>query len=191
MFRLPNGKIIDEKSVVKAMENNNLSSLFFLDETTGLVRSFPKKPTDKKYLKIPNISNSIILEWMKEYTDDFINFEDPKFAKKVYEILNDKEPFEKFKKILKQSEEGWIHGWDQWKSDCVYERLQDWFFNLPINIKEEVELSDNCAICKAMEEADKLGKNLSKKELEEAFAKANGDEMKVNKSNKTKLRFSI
>lgn len=191
MFRLPNGKMIDEENIIEAMKNKNSSRLFllfFLDTTTGDVKSFQKKPRDNKYLEIPTIPDSVILEWMKEYTDNFINQEDSKFAKKVYTTLKDKDSFDKFKNLLEQSKKGWIHGWVQWHADCVYEKLQEWLFSLPINIEEEFELSDNCSICQAMKEAEKSGRNLSKEELEEAFAQARGAEIKINRPNRTKIR---
>lgn len=39
--------------------------------------------------------------------------------------------------------------------------------------KNEWEYFDDCAICQAMEEADKQGKSLGQEELETAFAKQN------------------
>lgn len=181
MFKLPNGKKIDEKHIVSAMEDNDLSHLYFLDIKTGKVEAISKilnsrkkvlkKLDDDRYFKIPKIPKRQIRNWMKQYTDEFIKREDPAFASKIYPILIGKNIFQRFRKTLEKSEEGWIHGWDQWRADLTYEALQNWLLSLPINITEEFEFFDNCPVCQAMEKAHGENKEISLDELKEAFGK--------------------
>lgn len=178
MFKLPNGKKINEEMVIEAMEDSNLSDSHFLNIKTGEVEKVSELFDDavgkryeeldnERYIKIPRISTNQYYEWMKEYTQEFIEREDPEFAKKVNDVLTGKNTFQKFKELLSSSEEGWIHGWDQWKSDCVYEEFTKWLAGLPIEITEEFEGFDDCPICQAMKEGV-----TSEKELKAAFRKA-------------------
>lgn len=186
MFKLPNGKQIDEESVIMAMEDNDISNSYYLDTETGEVESVSdlldldaKKKREKfdndRYVEIPQLSSSQLYDWMREYTDEFINREEPEFAENIYIALKDKKPFRRFKDLLEQSEEGWIHGWDQFKRDYMYEEMQDWLLNLSIGIKDEWDYFDDCAICQEMKKADEENRNLTLPELKKAFAKAKNE----------------
>ena len=50
--------------------------------------------------------------------------------------------------------------------------MQEWFSSLPINIKEEFEYSDDCAICQEMKKAEKEGRNLTENELKKDYHEA-------------------
>ena len=171
MFKLPNGKIIEEEDVIKAMEDSDIPNSYFLDTKTGKVKKMHESD-ENHFIKIPKISKQKLYLWMKEYTDEFINREDPEFAKEVYVILKQKNVFDKYERTLEKSEEGWIHGWAQWERDCVYEEMQEWFLSLPITIKEEWDYFDDCAICQEMKKADEENRSLTETELKKAFVKA-------------------
>ncbi len=170
MFKLLNGKKIDEEKMIIAMEDNDISNLYFLDTKTGNVESDLDQSDSTRYIKIPKIRDSQVHEWIHEYTDEFIHHEDPEFAKKVYMVLKSKRPIKKIEDVLEQSKEGWIHGWTQWKRDCIYEEMKEWFLSLPINITEEFEWFDDCSICQKMKKAEEENRNLSIAELKETFA---------------------
>lgn len=188
MFKLPNDKKIDEEALTNAMEQSNVKDLCFLNTKTGKVKKEKsEKPNDNNLIKIPRISDRLFYGWMKEYTDEFINREDPIFAKKVYDVIKDNKQIKKFSSLLKKSKEGWIHGWAQWKSDNLYEFMKEWLNGLSINITEEFEGFDDCPICQKMVLAEKSGINLSKEELKEAFAQAKESELTINKIFKKRI----
>ncbi|KKP37164.1 MAG: hypothetical protein UR23_C0006G0011 [Candidatus Roizmanbacteria bacterium GW2011_GWA2_32_13] len=185
MFKLPNGKKINEEALINAMEKKNIKFSYFLNTKTGKVKKErSEKPNDKYLVKIPRISDRLFYDWMKEYTDEFINREDPGFAKKVYNLLENNIQIKKIINLLKSLKEGWIHGWDQWKSDNLYQFMQDWLDGLSLNITEEFEGFDDCPICQKMMLAEKAGINLSKEELKEVFAQAKESELTINKITK-------
>ena len=183
MFKLPNGKKIDEEKAMNGMEDNDFSKLYFLDIETGRVKiildTFNKnkklkltKIDNKCYILIPKISPQQIHKWMCEYVDEFINREDPDFAKKVYPLLKGKIVTRKLIRLLEKSEEGWIHGWDQWRYDQVGELFQGWLFSLNVDIVDEFEGDDNCPLCQMMKKADQEDRSLTLKELRKGFADA-------------------
>lgn len=172
MFKLPSGKKIDEERVINAMENGDISNSHFLDTKTGEVNSISKKYDSKRFLKIPKIPSKQMYKWMKEYIKEFIGHEDPEFTKRLNSVLKVKKPFKLLEDLLENSEKGWIHGWKQWKQDYVYEEMTEWLMNLPLNIKDEWEFSDDCASCQAMKKASEANRELTLKELESAFEKA-------------------
>lgn len=187
MFKLPNGEKINEEVLTNAMEKRNSTFSYFLNTKTGkVIKEKSEKPNDKNLIKIPQISDRLLYDWLKEYTDEFINHEDPNFAKKVYNLLENNVQAKNIINLLKSSKEGWIHGWDQWKSDNLYEFMQDWLSSLSLNITEKFEGFDDCPICQKMMLAEEEGINLSKEELKAAFVQAKENELTINKITKQK-----
>jgi len=92
-------------------------------------------------------------------------------AEKVYARLllaQDKKDFyEQSLKILREENWIWIDTWQNWTQNYLYEEMEYWLASLPIYIKEDLELFDDCPICQAMKE----GKT-SFEELKESFEKA-------------------
>ncbi len=169
MFKLANGKKIDEERVIMAMEDSDLSHIHFLNTETGKVKN---ASGTNHLIKIPKISKQQIYIWMKEYTDEFIKIGDPDLAKKVYPILNRKNVLEKFEETLeKESDDGEIHGWVQSKHNYLYEAMLDWFDKLQIGITEEWDYDDDCTICQEMKKAYAENRSLTEAELKKAFAK--------------------
>lgn len=161
MFKLPNGKKIDEDMALMGMEDSDLMNSYFLDKETGEVERVSelfdgdaqkhlKELEGERYFKIPQIPTWEQYEWMKEFVEDIVERENPQLADKLYIALDGKGAFGRFKRILEQDTEGWFEGWYSWKDDYVYEEFRSWLATLPIKITEDFEFFDDCEVCQAM-----------------------------------------
>ena len=179
MFILPNNKQIDYEAVIDAMINPADKHIYWLDSETGecLLESMLIKKIgtanfnsekNKKYFKVPKITNFSRLQWMASYITEMVEFENEEFAKKLEKIINRENPYINFVKVLKKSKDGWIYGWDSWEGDSAFEEMKEWFKKLPFEIKEEMEFFCDCPICQAMKEG-----RTSEKDLKHAFREAN------------------
>lgn len=167
MFILPNGKKIDTEAVATAMENSDISNHYFLDSETGdveLVSEMFDNHTDKKleasdketdrYFKIPHIPSYEQYEWMAAFTREIVSYEDKMLAEKLEIALNGKGAFRRFNDILLEEGNAWIDGWNQWKSDYVYGEMEGWLATLLLDIKEDLELDDNCPLCQEFKKGE-------------------------------------
>ncbi|MEI7709703.1 MAG: UPF0158 family protein [bacterium] len=202
MYYLPNKIKIDIEAVIDGMLNGNTDNFYFLDIKNGNVGIIETGETKKglekihgkpdRYFEIPRVSYRDKEKWMKDFIKEIIPFDDIVFAKKLLKLPDD-DFFENALAEIKNSKDGWIHGWNQWSRDYAYEILEDWLEKLPVQITEgEWEGYDDCAICQAM----KSGNN-SSSELKKAFSEQNfmnmisqeSEQFYKNKKSKNKKRF--
>lgn len=177
MYLLPNKKHIDIEGAVIAVLDSDTSNLYFLDieegfvvcsnasEKSSLLENFQKQRD--RYFEIPRASKSDKEKWMKDFVEEMIPFEDTPLSKKIMNNAGNSF-FEKALEEIIKSEDGWIHGWTEWSNGYAYEILEEWFFTLPVEISNEWEGCDDCAICKAMSSGHD-----SEPELLKAFSEQN------------------
>lgn len=181
MYLLSNNKQINEKVIIEAMSAEDFNRYYFLDDKTGQVKSIYankrltniEQQTNGRFI-IPQITYYEKQKWMKDFIEDFGIFmmdDDDGDAEKVYArllLVQDKKDFyEQSLKILREENWIWIDTWQNWTQHYLYEEMEYWLASLPIYIKEDLELFDDCPICQAMKE----GKT-SFEELKESFEKA-------------------
>lgn len=159
------------------MLDEDISNLFFLDskegvvlcckihEKTDYVKNIQKQK--ERYFEIPRASRSNKEKWMKDFVEEMISFEDISLSEKLLRNIG-YSFYEKALEEIMTSKDGWIHGWTEWSHGYAYEILEEWFFTLPIEISNEWEWCEDCAICKAMVS----GKN-STPEFLKAFSEQN------------------
>lgn len=166
MFYLPNGGKIDIEGVIDAMEDTTGLCRYFLDTEKGDVGCVEKISGNGKekaeslakngrYIEIPNIPEKEQKEWLIEFAQEFLklgNKDERNLYSRIIRILSGKKEnsFDLALKELEKDESGWIHGWAQWQRNCLWEKAEDWFGSLPIEIEDKFEGCDDCELCKLM-----------------------------------------
>jgi len=109
---------------------------------------------------------------MNEFVNGLIKIENPFLAGILLQALNKPNPKNEFIKAIKEHEESWIYGWNQWRADAAFEEAEIWLDSLPIDIRENwqefFEENCDCPICKAMAEG-----RTNELSLKNAFREAN------------------
>ena len=159
MYVLPNKKQININKLKDAFADFNLEKKYYLDAETGEILLFKKSVQktkagiNKKYFAVPKLPKSLMISWMQEFAKEMIPFDNLKLSKKLVAILEKEKPIENFMKLLNKDKSGWIHGWSQWESDYIFEKIEEWFDDLPIDIEDDMsELDDDCPLCRMMKE---------------------------------------
>jgi len=181
VYRLSNGKILDERGLYIAMIDDNIFSHYFLDIATGKVKlvseEFDIEPDDifkkirdkqERYFEIPKITKEVRYSWMKEFTEQMVDSET--LFKKLKFILNKSKDFQFFEKVL-YNDGSWVWGWVQWKVFELADELKDWLIEINIDVEEEWDYDDDCPLCQMMKKADEDGKNPTLSETKAAFSK--------------------
>ncbi|MCX6789732.1 MAG: UPF0158 family protein [Candidatus Gribaldobacteria bacterium] len=182
VYRLSNGKILDEKWLFVAMIDDNIFNRYFLDIATGKVKLISEefdigpdkllKPIKSKlgqrYFEIPKISRAKRYSWMKEFTEQMVDSEI--LFKKLKFILRKSRDFQFFEKVL-YNDGSWVWGWVQWKVFELADELEDWLVEIDIDVKEECDYDDDCLLCQMMKKADADGKDPTLSETKAAFLK--------------------
>ena len=178
MHKLPNKNHVDTEGAVTAMLDGSASNVYFLDIEKGVVlcfisddetddlESIRKQPD--RYFKVPRVPELTKEKWMREFLKEFVVYEDVPFAEKLLSLEGDTFYVNALFEIG-TSEDGWIHGWVQWSRDHAYELLDEWFATLPIEIIDEWEGCEDCAICRAMSSGEDSREGLSKAFSEQDF----------------------
>lgn len=178
MFKLFNGKKIDEEGIIKALGGNERDKKHFLDSLSGEVIIAKNKSTTselenkQRYFLIPEVGRDKQLEGLKNCATEVMSREDEKIFEILLKALRQGKTYDECVEIVKRVDDSWFYGWDSWRGDCLYDETLDWLAGLPIKIKEEHEYFDDCPICRAMKEADEEGRSLTEPELKEPFKKA-------------------
>ena len=198
MLKLPNGKTIDEQVVMGGMQDLDPANKYFLDIQTGEIviisnlddaaksRLDQVENESDRYMRIPTISSLQQRKWMKRYVEEFVAGEeleeDDHLSEKLLMVLEGKDALRQFKDVLAKAENGWLGAWCQWSSEYVYEEMQEWMDTLPVEITDEWEAEDGCAVCSAMTNGDGSTEDLLK-----AFDEQNAkNKQLVNPSKKKK-----
>ena len=159
MYVLPNNKQINIDDLENAFADFNLEKKYYLDAETGEIIFLKKNiqktgaEINKRYFAVPKLPSSLMISWMQEFAEEMVSFDNLELSKKLIEILEKEKPIENFMKFLSKDKSGWIHGWSQWESDYIFEKIEDWFYTLPIDIEDDMsELDDDCPLCRMMKE---------------------------------------
>jgi hypothetical protein len=177
MYVLPNKKHIDSDGAIEAILNEDISRSYFLDTEKGdigcvvwngevdTLENFRKQ--SGRYFEVPRTSRATKEEWMHDFVEEMVPFEDIPLSEKLLSETSEKF-YENALNEITISKDGWIYAWVQWSHDSAFGILEDWLGTLPVDITYEWEGCDDCAICKAMME----GKD-SAPELFKAFGEQN------------------
>lgn len=182
VYRLANGKILDEKRLFVAMTDDNIFNRYFLDIATGKVKfvseEFDIEPGDllkpikgklgQRYFEIPKISKAKKYSWMKEFTEQMVDSKT--LFKKLKFILSRSKDFQFFEKVL-YNDGSWVWGWVQWKVFELADELKDWLIEIDIDVDEEWDYDDDCLLCQMMKKADEDGKRPTLSETKATFLK--------------------
>lgn len=129
---------IETGEVILAGEDNRVE-LTFMENT--------------RYFAVPKLSTSVKIKWMNNFADNMLYVESPELCVKLRKALAGEKPAEKFMAILEPDESGWIHGWSQWEADNLFEEIEEWLCDLPIDIEDDMsELDDDCPLCRMVKE---------------------------------------
>jgi hypothetical protein len=162
MYLMPNKIPVDVEGAIEAMLDDDISNVYFFDIEKGKVCCIEseKDGGDKKikeiskkierYFKLPRISKKVKEKWLKSFVKEMISPEDLGLSKKLLKHP-EKNYYDTVLEIIEKSEEGWIHGWAEWSHFDAYEIFEDWIYSLPVEIDDEWDGCENCAICRAME----------------------------------------
>lgn len=178
MYLLPNKKHIDIDSAVVAVLDGDKLKIYFLDTEKGSVVCFVvegknddleniRKQSDR-YFEIPRASNIEKEKWMRSFVEEMIPFEDPAFSEKLLAVRNESF-YENALEEIEKSKDGWNYGWAEWSRNYAYEIIDEWFSTLPVEITNEWEGCDDCAICRAMAECKDSAPELLKAFSEQNF----------------------
>ena len=126
MYKLLNGKKINEDKVIRAMLDYAVATEFFLDSKNGEVVAKKKRnqPRLKEYFQIPKFKEKDIISRMEWMARELVAFEDLEHAKDLLEILKKENPIKNYHKAI---EGNWSHGWPQCEQDFAYEKMEEWF----------------------------------------------------------------
>lgn len=161
MYSLPNGLKIDEEGLINGINDTVVSHKYYFDILTGqvgLIKEDKKKEKSKKldvkrYFLVPKASKSDKKVWAEELIKEMVWREDDLLANSLSrELDKGGGGFDAFFKVLKQSD--YIYGWCEWESHYLYEKLLDWFDTLPVEIKDEFDLDDDCPLCQLMKSGE-------------------------------------
>lgn len=156
IFKLPNGKPIDEDMIMQGMQDSNLMNYYFLNTQTGEVEIFLDgderietidEMDIETYIPIERLASYEQYQWMEDFISDLVEPEDKQAAEKLSIAIQGKGAFRRFKDVLHKIDNGWLEAWYQWEEDSLYEAMKEWFTTLPIKITEEF---DDCKVCDHM-----------------------------------------
>ena len=184
VYRLANGKILDEKGIFIALTNDNVFNHYFLDVKTGKVKLVSeefdiepdkllkkiKSKLNQRYFEIPKISEEERRSWMKEFVEEMIA--EKMLKNKLNFILSKSRSFQVFESVLYPDKSGWIWGWVQNKVFKLADKLAEWLDEIDIEVKEGWEYDDNCPLCQLLKKADEEGETPTMEETKKSFLKA-------------------
>jgi|SRR5450755_590435 hypothetical protein len=145
---LPNGTSIDTDMVELAMEDSDLSTVYFLNVQTGEVARFSdfddereqqleEIESDRNWIAVERISSHEAYQWMEDFLAEVVTPKNELIAEKLSIALMGKGAFRRFKDVLYSAGDTWVQAWYQWKDDHLHEAMRRWFEELPLTITEE------------------------------------------------------
>ena len=198
---MPNKIPVDVDGCITAMLDDDVSNVYFFDIERGEVCCIEdeKRGGDKKikeiskkterYFKLPKVSKKDKEEWLKSFVKEMISPDDLKLSKDLLKP-SEKNYYDVVLEIIKKSEEGWIHGWVEWSHFDAYEIFENWIYSLPVEIDDEWEGCDDCAICRAMASGKDSVSELLKAFSEQNFINEAEEILKFKEGGKKKIKMS-
>jgi len=172
-YILPEGAKIDINKLFDVLSDVKRSNDWYLNCKTGkVVRSKSKKPASS-LIALPVVSEAVFLQGLEGFMELMLRVEAPEFAGEIEKALQKDDPLMKVAELFEADTDGWIHAWDQYKVEFVEDLVEQWFEELPFEVKRVFEPDDDCPICMAMKAAENLGRELIDEELKMAFEVAN------------------
>jgi len=184
MYKLANGKEIDEDECLDALNDNGGEFFHWLDSETGEVVTIAelddmvdvdemsdKYDSDPRYFAIPKLETHEKYEIMVKFAE-FAAHEDKDLAEKLFIALNGQGAFRRFKDAVYSAGKEWVDSWYEWEKESLFEYLDAWLKDLPIDINDGwqdfFENNCDCPICQAMARGD-----TDEESLRDAFREAN------------------
>lgn len=152
VFKLPNGKPIDQDMVEAAMEDSSLENSYYLNTLTGEV-VFLSEFTDTAeerderleeielsgdYVPIERISSHEAYQWMENFVAGIVAPKDAQAAEKLSIALMGKGAFRRFKDVLHGVGDEWVQAWYHWRDEQLHMAVKEWLESLPLTISEEL-----------------------------------------------------
>ena len=166
MFLLPNGSTIDIEGVCDALEDFYKTTVYFLDSLTGEVgeverrahKKLARLEQDTRYFRIPVVAPTAQVKWLREFIKEMLDEKSELGAALTAEIETQEAAvaLKMCEILLEKDEEGWIHGWVQWRGDELYTEAEEWFSTLSIKIIDKWEGDDDCPLCRMMSEDEDM-----------------------------------
>jgi hypothetical protein len=139
MTTLPNGKPIDMEMLEVAMEDANLTHMYYLNTQTGEVlflsedddmdeqeRLTEEIEGSNDYVRIERIPSSEAYQWMSDFVDEVVAPQDQRAAQKLSTAMRGKGAFRRFKDTLYTMGEQWTQTWYDWRDQRLKEAMEAW-----------------------------------------------------------------
>ena len=131
MFKLPNGKPIDEDMLEMAMDDGNPEHSAYLNTLTGeivflsefsdtaeeIAERLEEIDGSDAYVSIEPISSHEAYQWMENFVAEIVAPKDAFAAEKLSIALMGKGAFRRFKDVLHSVGDKWEQAWYKWRED--------------------------------------------------------------------------
>jgi hypothetical protein len=139
MATLPNGKPIDMDMLEVAMEDSDLSHMYYLNKVTGEVLFWSEDDDEEEqekmavevdgsndYERIDRIPSSEAYQWMADFVDEIVAPKDERAAENLAIALSGKGAFRRFKDVLATRGSKWQQAWYDWREQRLNEAVEAW-----------------------------------------------------------------
>ncbi|GHO76710.1 hypothetical protein KSD_44810 [Ktedonobacter sp. SOSP1-85] len=139
MATLPNGKPIDMDMLEAAMEDSDLSHMYYLNKVTGEVLFWSEDDDEEvqekmaaevdgsnDYERIDRIPSSEAYQWMADFVDEIVAPKDERAAENLAIALSGKGAFRRFKDVLAIRGGKWQQAWYDWREQRLNEAVEAW-----------------------------------------------------------------
>lgn len=172
-YLFDSGVVIEYYKLIDIVGRPEQQKNYYLSYATGKVISSTKVKNSENLFKLPVWPETQQVIALEAFIDLMLAHETPELTKKIQQFLKKGQSIVEIAKLL-DDDEGWIHAWDQDKSKAVGEFVDHWLETLPVEIRTELDLDDDCPICLAMKAAENLERDLTEEELLAAFSVTTG-----------------
>jgi hypothetical protein len=163
VFLTPTNKEIDLDALQRAMLDRNFATSYALDIETGEVEFISdfmdtiedqEKASDRwdatpqRYFAPPRIGGDEQYRWREDFIREIVIVEDTRLSERLRRSIKGAHAFRRFHQALKDAGEEWLVGWRQWEADSAFEEIQLWLAAVPVDITQDLPLSEDCDMCK-------------------------------------------
>jgi hypothetical protein len=168
-----NKKEIDIDKLIDCMLDESLNR-FFLNTKTGKIKTNPsKKEWKTSFFEVQKVFQGIREMWLKDYIEDIVPMEKPNLAKEAKKVFKDK-GYQEARRIVNEDKDFECYNFSRFEKMPAFDFAIDWLETLPFEFEDVWEYDCDCALCMAMEKADKESRELNYTETMAAF-KETGD----------------
>jgi hypothetical protein len=148
MYILPNDRKITEADVEfmrYALRSKDESVFFVFNIKTGGVLTFftSRKRTRKQieaskhYFVLPRVTDQKVRGWIVEYSESSVGELSPQLQAEITSLGAGDAELVEIMALMDEDKTGAIHGWDHYFMCKLDERLEQWFVELPIRIRDD------------------------------------------------------